>query len=43
VPLEIARSLAVDVCMFQKPAALESAIESLVREKYDTPEWLRMR
>ena len=43
VPLEIARSLAGEVCVFEKPAALESAIESLVRKKYDTPEWLRMR
>ena len=41
--LEIARSLAGEVCVFEKPAALESAIESLVRKKYDTPEWLRMR
>ena len=43
VPLEIARSLATEVCAFEKNALLESAIDNLVSKKYGTPEWLTMR
>ena len=43
VPFGIARSLATEVCAFEKPASLESAIDNLVSKKYGTPEWLTMR
>jgi lipoate-protein ligase A len=43
VPWELARSLATEVCAFEKPALLELAIDNLVSKKYGTPEWLTMR